>query len=68
MPTTQALQVFYGTLPLIGAIPLATWNNSKRLDELSNRITDLRVFVDAQFKDVKDRIADLERGSRLIRS
>ena len=85
-PDSSALQVFYGTIPLIGAILLANWNNNLRLKELSNRMDDLKVALNNRiddlntattsgFKDVKDqigrlenRIADLEKGSRLVRS
>jgi hypothetical protein len=46
MPNYQALQVFYGTLLLVGAILLANWSNNKRLDDpktaLNARIDDLK--------------------------
>jgi hypothetical protein len=37
MPNSQALQAFYGTLPLVGAILLANWSNNKRLDDFNKR-------------------------------
>lgn len=79
MPTGQALQVFYGTLPLVAAILLANWNNNKRLDDLNKRIDDLgtslnkriddlAMTVNTGFADVKTRLSDLEEGTHLIRS
>lgn len=79
MPNIQALQVFYGMLPVFGAILLANWNNNKRLDDLKTslnaRIDDLKSSMENQFRDVKvrldkltDRVDDLEKGTRLIRS
>jgi len=78
MPNTQALQVFYGTLPLVAAILLANWNNNKRLDDLktslNKRIDDLAAVVTSGFTDVKerlgkleDRVSDLEKATRVVR-
>jgi hypothetical protein len=92
MPNPQALQVFYGTVPLVAAILLAIWSNNKRLDDVNKRIDDLNkrtgdlkgsidkriddlaAVVNAGFTDVKTalnkleaRVADLEKGTRLIR-
>jgi len=75
MPAPQALQVFYGTLPLVAAILLAIWSNNKRLDDLktsidnriddlktslNKRIDDLTTTVNTGFTDVKASIAKLE--------
>jgi hypothetical protein len=78
MPNTQALQVFYGTLPLVAAILLANWNNNKRLDDLktslNKRIDDLAAVVTSGFTDVKerlgkleDRVSDLAKATRVVR-
>ena len=77
-PDNAALQTFYGTLPLFGAILLAMWNNNTRLNELSKRMDDMKDSITGEmrsgFADVKerlgrleDRVTDLEKGSRLIR-
>jgi tetrahydromethanopterin S-methyltransferase subunit G len=96
-PDNSALQVFYGTLPLMGAVILAIWNNNARLTELSKRmddmnrslgqrmddmntalnkrIDDLTIVVTNGFKDMNERlgrlesrVADLEKGLRLVQS
>lgn len=67
----QALQVFYGTIPLIVVILLAIWINNKRIEELSKRIDDLRSymtseiaslreFIRSEIRRVEDRIERLE--------
>ncbi len=72
------MQVFYGTVPLVGAILLAIWSNNKRLDDLKTsidkRIDDLTTTVNTGFSDVKagmskleTSVSDLEKGTRLIR-
>ncbi len=77
MPTAEALQVFYGTVPLVAAILLTNWNNNKRMDDLktslNKRIDDLASTVNTGFSDVKTsinkletRVSDLEKVSRLI--
>ena len=86
MPNIQALQVFYGMLPVFGAILLANWNNNKRLDDfgrrvddlkasLNGRIDDLKSSMDNQFREVNvrldkltDRVDNLEKATRLVRS
>jgi len=75
MPTVQALQVFYGTLPLVATILLSMWNQNKRLDDLktslnkriedlsatlNKRIDDLANNVNTGFADVKASIGKLE--------
>jgi hypothetical protein len=78
MPTDSALQVFYGTLPVVGAILLANWNNNKRLDDLktslNKRMDDLASQMTTGFGDVKaslarleTRVSDLERGTHIVR-
>ncbi|MBV9157324.1 MAG: hypothetical protein JO097_13755 [Acidobacteriaceae bacterium] len=73
------MQVFYGSIPLIAAILLTSWKDSKRVEDLktsvNKRIDDLHMIMATGFKDVKehlgrleDRISELEKGSRLIRS
>jgi hypothetical protein len=75
MPNYQALQVFYGVLPVVGAILLANWNNNKRIediktgiyarfDDLNKRLDDFRSSLDR----LSDRVTDLEKGIRLVRS
>jgi tetrahydromethanopterin S-methyltransferase subunit G len=95
-PNSEALQVFYGTLPLIGAAVLAVWTNNYRLGELSKRLDDglagvnkrlddslgavnkrlddgqgalqaFRADVRQDFKEVKERLTDLEKSARLVR-
>jgi predicted nucleic acid-binding Zn-ribbon protein len=56
MPSDSALQVFYGTLPVVAAILLANWNNNKRLDDLNKRIEDLNKRIE----DLNKRIDDLK--------
>ncbi len=76
-PNDSALQVFYGTLPLMGAVILAIWNNNARLSELSKRIDDIRITLDKrindlksgmdiQFKEIRERLTALERDSRMV--
>jgi hypothetical protein len=75
MPTSQALQVFYGTLPLVATILLSMWNNNKRLDDLktslnkriddltttlNKRVDDLTSTANTGFADVKASIAKLD--------
>jgi hypothetical protein len=72
-PTNAALQVFYGTLPLIATALLAMWNNnarltelSKRMDDLGKRVDDLRGDLGKRIDDLAARVLDLEKGTRLI--
>ncbi len=62
-PDNSALQIFYGTIPLVGAILLANWNNNSRLKELSNRMDDLKVSLNKRIEDLQSslnrRIDDL---------
>lgn len=71
IPSDSALQVFYGTLPVVAAILLANWNNNKRLDDLNKRIDDLKGSLHKRiddlasqmttgFTDVKTGLARLE--------
>jgi hypothetical protein len=77
-PENSALQAFYGTLPLMGAILLAPRKENKRVDDLktalNKRIDDLHTTVTEGFKDVKERlgkleerVSDLEKGLRVVR-
>jgi len=72
MPDYQALQVFYGTLALVGAILLANWNNNKRIDDLKTsvnaRIDDLKSTMENRLTSIESRLSDLERGLHLIRT
>jgi len=54
MPNLQALQVFYGTIPLIAIFLVAVWTNNKRLD-------DLRSDVNTRIEQIGTRFADLEK-------
>lgn len=78
IPNDSALQTFYGTLPVVGAILLANWNNNKRLDDLktslNKRLDDLSAQMTTGFGDVKaslgrleTRVSDLERGTHIVR-
>jgi hypothetical protein len=93
-PDNSALQVFYGSIPLIGAILLSNWRDSKRVEDLktslskridgleislNKRIDDFREDIGSEmrtgFQDVKerlgkveDRVTDLEKGLRVVRS
>ncbi len=64
MPNTEAIQVFYGTIPLVAAILLTNRNNNKRLDDLkvsiNKRIDDLRTEMNIGFADVKSAIGKLD--------
>lgn len=64
-PNVQALQVFYGTLPIIGVILAALWTNNKRIDDLKDSLTGqisgLREFIRSEVKRLEDRIERLER-------
>jgi hypothetical protein len=72
MPNYQALQVFYGTLLLVGAILLANWSNKKRLDDLKTalnaRIGDLNSTLENRLTSIESRLSDVERGLHLIRT
>jgi len=59
MPSDSALQVFYGTLPVVAAILLANWNNNKRLDDLNKRIDDFSKRIDDLKTSLNTRIGDL---------
>ena len=72
-PTNAALQVLYGTLPLIGAIMLAAWTNNARLSDMSKRMDDLREAIGKRIDDLghriddlSSRVSDLGKGTRLI--
>lgn len=85
-PDNSALQVFYGSIPLIGAILLTSWKDNKRFEGVNKRIDDLRTSLNKRiddlnaiimngFRDVserlgrlEDRVTELEKGSRLVRS
>jgi hypothetical protein len=51
-PSNDAVQVFYGTLPLLGGIMLAAWNNNKRLDHFNKRLDDLKTSLSKQMNDM----------------
>ena len=53
MPTSLALQTFYGTIPLIFVIVMAIWINNQRLTELSKRIDDLSVALNKRIDDLR---------------
>jgi hypothetical protein len=78
MPTDDALQVFYGTVPLIAAILLANWNNYKRLDDVNRRVDDGKASLSVQMTagfasintslgEVETRLSYLVRGTHLVR-
>jgi len=55
MPNTEALQVFYGTLPLVVAIFAALWKTDKHLNQLeasiNKRIDDMTTMNNRIFRD-----------------
>ena len=74
-PNNDSLQVFYGTLPLVGAILLGQWKEAKRLDDfrtsINKRLDDLSVSLNARMADmgirlgkIEDRLADPSRVLR----
>jgi hypothetical protein len=63
MPSDGALQVFYGTLPVVAAILLANWNNNKRLDDLNKRMDDLKTSLNTRIRDLDTSLN--KRGSDL---
>ena len=77
-PDNSALQVFYGSLPVVGAILLASWREGKRFDDLktslNKRIDDLKDEMVRSFKQVndqigkvEDRLTEVEKAQRLVR-
>lgn len=54
MPDSQALQVFYGSIPLIVVILLAIWINNQRIGELSKRIDDLRAYMTSEIASLRE--------------
>jgi len=75
LPDSSALQVFYGTLPVIGAGVLGFWHGSKRLEDMrfsfnkwiddlamlfNKRIDDLAAAMNSGFSDVRAGISKLE--------
>jgi hypothetical protein len=56
MPNLQALQVFYGTIPLIAIFLVAIWTNNKRIDDLR---TDLVARIEALDKRLGEKIDGL---------
>jgi tetrahydromethanopterin S-methyltransferase subunit G len=63
-PNDSALQVFYGSVPLIGAILFTSWKENKRLDDLNKRIDDLQATLGKRIDDLNvaltKRIDDLQ--------
>lgn len=63
MPDNSALQVFYGSIPVMAtilmAVFVAVFTNNKRMDDLrdtiSNRITDLKTSIESRFAMVESR-------------
>lgn len=69
LPSNQALQIFYGTIPLIAAILIGIWINNKRIDDLRADVTsqikglreDLVARIEALGKRLDDKIDGLEK-------
>ena len=73
MPTNEALQVFYGTIPLILIVIGAWLRESMLLKDILKRLGNLEVSLD-RFKDevrrdlaqIKERLAVLESRAGVI--
>jgi hypothetical protein len=57
----NALSVFIGTLPLLVTFVLAVWNNNKRIDELSQRMTDLGTALNRRMDNLISRLSTIEQ-------
>lgn len=78
MPNNEALQVFYGSIPVIITVFVAVFTNNKRLDDLreglSARITDLKTGIESRLSSIENRLtaiesrlSDVEKGQRAVR-
>jgi hypothetical protein len=67
-PNVEALQVFYGSIPVIATILIALWSNNRRIDDLrdsfskllKSEIDGLREFIRSEIRRLEDRIERLE--------
>jgi chaperonin cofactor prefoldin len=69
MPTSQALQVFYGTLPLVGAILWAAFSQRLLLQDILKRLTALETrikSVEDKLGKVVERLTVLETRAGII--
>jgi hypothetical protein len=64
MPNTQALQVFYGTLPLVIMIGWAAFNNSTLLKDILKRLGE----VEKGLKEVTAGIGRLDGRLKVLES
>ena len=64
MPTNQALQVFYGTLPLIVIVAAAWMRESMLLKEFSKRLDDFAARlgrIEGRLDRIEERLTSVER-------
>jgi hypothetical protein len=69
MPTNQALQVFYGTLPLILIVVAAWMRESMLLKDILQRLGNLETTakdIHKELSGVKERLVVLETRAGLI--
>jgi len=55
MPNSQALQVFYGTIPLVGAILWAAFSQRTLLQDILKRLSAL----EGRLKGVEDKLSTI---------
>jgi uncharacterized protein YlxW (UPF0749 family) len=55
-PDNSALQVFYGTVPLVATAVWAIWSNNSRLNELSKRLDDLKNSLNQRIDGLADQV------------
>ncbi|HEX4230302.1 MAG TPA: hypothetical protein VHZ07_16620 [Bryobacteraceae bacterium] len=67
-PDNSALQVFYGTLPLLGAFLLGIRKKGKRVDDLRDEMRRGFQTVESRLGRLEDRLTELERTARLVRN
>lgn len=64
MPNNQALQVFYGNIPLIIVLFAGSWINNRRIDDmretLKARITDLKTSIKLRLSAIENRLTAME--------
>jgi hypothetical protein len=45
LPNNLALQVFYGTIPVIALVLVGAWSSNKRLGEIARRLDAIEAIV-----------------------
>jgi hypothetical protein len=69
MPTNQALQVFYGTIPLILVLPGIFFREQMLLKDILARLGALEATVDRikdQLSQIRERLTALEARAGII--